>query len=293
VYLNKSEEMASGEMITIRTPGFHISQLIETARNSVSGKSIQEALSVFVGLYHGADVEKLRNCVLERRNKFFFRSFFASTKMSRDGRTIAKSPALGHGEEITEDTENAIHTEMIRDHIINIGIVVKGNILPALEILILEHRLREADFIGLAYQSPIVPKDRAGLFGKALFCGYDCDFIAALHLLIPQIENMVREHLKQAGAITTTLDENGIQKENGMSALMKLPEAEQVFGKNLTFELKALFCDPFGPNLRNEIAHGLLDESDCSSQYAIYAWWLALKLVFNNWWNAARKEAEE
>jgi hypothetical protein len=54
-----------------------------------------------------------------------------------------------------------------------------------------------------------------------------------------------------------------------------------------------LFCDAFGPNLRNELAHGLITEEDCHSIYAIYAWWLALKLVFNTFWNAARREEQE
>jgi hypothetical protein len=158
-----------------------------------------------------------------------------------------------------------------------------------LEVLLLEHRLREADFVDLARHSPIVPKERAGLFGKALFAGYERDFVSALHLLIPQIEHLVRVHVKQAGAKTANLDKDGIQNENGMSTLMDLPEAEQVFGIDLAFELKSLFCDAFGPNLRNELAHGLLDEDGCHSPFAIYAWWLALRLTFNTWWNAARR----
>ncbi|MCY1543426.1 hypothetical protein D9M68_792440 [compost metagenome] len=200
---------------------------------------------------------------------------------------IAKRPAVSLGGESTED-DIAIRAEMIRDYGILVSIVVQGDVWPALEVLLLEHRLREADFVGLASQSPIVPKGRAGLFGKALFAGYDRDFVSALHLLIPQIEHMVRVHLKQAGAKTTNLDKDGIENENGMSTLMDLPEAERVFGKDLAFELKTLFCDAFGPNLRNELAHGLLDEDACHSPYAIYAWWLGLRLVFNTWWNAAR-----
>jgi hypothetical protein len=157
----------------------------------------------------------------------------------------------------------------------------------------LEHRFREADFVALASQSPIVPKDRTNLFGKALFAGYERDFVTALHLLIPQIEHMVRVHLKQAGAKTTNLDKDGIQDEKGMSTLMDLPEAEQVFGKDLTFELKAIFCDPFGSNLRNELAHGLLDENSCHSVSGIYAWWFALRLVFIAWWNSAHQPYEQ
>ncbi|MBK8286562.1 MAG: DUF4209 domain-containing protein, partial [Ahniella sp.] len=135
--------------------------------------------------------------------------------MSHDGRVIAKRPAMSMGAEPTEDDEIAIRAEMIRDYGILVSIVVQGDIWPALEVLLLEHRLREADFVDLARQSPIVPKDRSVLFGKALFAGYERDYVTSLHLLTPQIEHMVRVHLQQAGAKTTNIDKDGIQNETG------------------------------------------------------------------------------
>ncbi|MFC5605685.1 DUF4209 domain-containing protein [Variovorax soli] len=288
-HLNDSGERSLGEMGVIRTPGVDITQIVENARQSVTGKSAQEALLAFANLHRGANVEDMRKSALERMRQHPLQSLFSATVMSRDGRVIAKRPAMSLGGEPTEDDEIAIRAGMIRDYGILVSIVVQGDIWPALEVLLLEHRLREADFVDLANNSPIVPKGRAGLFGKALFAGYERDFVTALHLLVPQIEHMVRMHLKQAGATTTNLDKDGIQNENGMSTLMDLPEAEQVFGKDLAFELKSLFCDAFGPNLRNELAHGLLDEDGCHSTFAIYAWWLTLRLTFKTWWNAARK----
>ncbi|HWT62334.1 MAG TPA: DUF4209 domain-containing protein [Ochrobactrum sp.] len=288
-HLNDSGEKSLGEMGVISTPGVDITQLVDNARKSVTGKSAQEALLAFANLHRGAKAEELRNSALERMRKHPLQSLFAATVISRDGRVIAKRPAMSLGRELTEDDETAIRAEMIRDYGILVSIVVQGDIWPALEVILLEHRLREADFIALAHQSPIIPKERAGLFGKALFAGYERDFVTAIHLLIPQIEHLVRIHLKEAGAQTTNLDKDGIENENGLSTLMELPEAEQVFGKDLAFELKSLFCDAFGPNLRNELAHGLLDEDGCHSPFAIYAWWLVLRLTFNTWWNAARK----
>lgn len=297
-HLAQSGEMALGEMGVISTPGIDITQLVDNARKSVTGKPATEALLAFANLHRGAKVDEMRKSALERMRQFVFSSLFSSTVMSRDGRVIAKRPAMSLGAEPKADDEIAIRAEMVRDYGVLVSIVVQGNIWPALEVLLLEHRLRETDFVGLARQSPIVPKDRAELFGKALFAGYDRDFVVALHLLIPQIEHMVRVHLKQAGAKTTNLDKDGIENENGLSTLMDLTEADTVFGKDLAFELKTLFCDAFGPNLRNELAHGLLDANACHSPFAIYAWWLGLRLVFNTWWNAAHKdegvaEAEE
>ena len=288
-HLNDAGERSLGEMGEIQTPGVDITALVENARKSVTGKSVREALLAFANLHRGANVDELRKNAQERMRQYPLQSLFAATVLGRDGRVIAKRPPMSMGTELTEADEIALRAEMIRDYGILVSIVVQGDIWPALEVLLLEHRLREADFVELARHSPIVPKDRAGLFGKALFEGYERDFINALHLLVPQIEHMVRVHLKQAGATTTTIDKNGIQNENGLSTLMELPEADEVFGKDLAFELRSLFCDAFGPNLRNELAHGLIDEGGCHSPFAIYAWWLALRLVVNTWWNAARK----
>lgn len=286
-HLNYSGELAIGEMGLIQTRGVDLTQLIEKARKSVTGKSAQNALLAFANLYRGVNAEEMRKSALERMSKHPLQSLFATTMMSGDGRVIAKRPAIGLGKELSEDDEIAIRAEMIRDYGILVNIVVQADIWPALEILLLEHRLRESDFVELARSSPIVPKDRVGLFGKALFAGYERDFVTALHLLIPQIEHLVRMHLKQAGAKTTNLDKDGIENENGLSTLVGLPEAEQVFGKNLVFEFESLFCNSFGPNLRNELAHGLLDEDGCNSPFAIYAWWLALRITFNTWWSSA------
>jgi hypothetical protein len=287
IQLNECGEKALGELAVVKTSSGDISNLVKRAIDAVSSKPVEQALLEFANLYGGAKVEELRKSAQKSMQQFPLQSLFASTFMSRDGRVIAKSPGMSLSGDATPEDGIAMRNEMIKNYCYSVKYVVYGYILPALEALLLEHRLQEADFVGLARQSPIVPKNRAALFGKALFAGYDCDFTSALHLLIPQIENMVRVHLKQAGAKTTNLDNNGIQNENGMSTLLELPEAELVFGADLLFELDALFCNPFGPNLRNELAHGLLDENGCNSPDAVYAWWLMLKLVLKAWWNAA------
>lgn len=287
-------EQTLTEMGVIRSPGIDITELVEQARKATAGKEPIEALRSLANIHPGEQVDNLRDNVIERMRQFPLQWIFASTTYSRDGRVIAKRPAMNMlGAELSESDERTIQASMIRDYGMFLGITVQSAILPALEVLRQEHRLREADFVELSRHSPIVPNGRAILFGKALFAGYDGDFVTALHLLVPQIEHMVRTHLKQAGAQTTTLDAEGIETENGLSTLVALPETEDVFGKDLVFELKALFCDPFGNNLRNELAHGLLDDGDCRSAASIYAWWLGLKLVFNTWWNSRAANAQD
>jgi len=125
----------------------------------------------------------------------------------------------------------------------------------------------------------LVPSDRVKLTAKALCKGFDYDFASAIHLLCPQLENIVRVLLKNAGVITSNVDENGIEKENGLSTLLTLPETKSLFDKDICFELQAVFTAPYGPNLRNEVAHGLLNDSTSSSLPSIYGWWLVLRLI--------------
>lgn len=279
------------EMRSISTPPIDITMLVDNARAAVRGKSLTDALVALTSLYGGANWAEARASAEEKIRRHPLSAMFSSMVMSRDGRVIARRPGINLGGGSPEEEAEAIRAEAIRDFTLMIGIVVQGQVLPALETILVEGRVTEGDLVYLACRSPIVPPGRERLFGKALFRGFEGDWASAVHLLTPQIENMVRFHLKQAGVKTTTLDPRGIETENGLSALVELGAAKQVFGEDLVFEIQAVFCDPFGPNLRNQAAHGLLDDDQFESPYAVYAWWLALRLVFVTWWNSARQGA--
>ena len=286
--LNEAGAKSLDEMGTISTPDTDISEMIKHAQGMVRGKEAPDALGGFVNL-NRVDAKSIRETAIQTLRDHPLMGLFPATVVSSDGRVIAKHNGMGLGDSEIEGNNNAIWFEMIRHHSIIIALAVQGSILPAHEVLLQEHRIHENDFTDLCIHSPIVPKDRARLWGKALYAGYDGDFVTAIHLLSPQIENMVRTHLKASGAKTTNLNQNGIETENGLSTLMDMPEVDKVLPENLTFEIRALFCNPFGSNLRNVISHGLISFDGCHSVYSIYAWWFALRIVFNTYWNAAHK----
>lgn len=88
--------------------------------------------------------------------------------------------------------------------------------------------------------------------------------------------------LKEADAHTSNIDRDGIEHENGLSTLMELPQASQVFGEDLCFELKSIFTDSLGANLRNEVAHGLLSDNSSLSISTVYAWWMILRVIVHS-----------
>lgn len=285
--LSEAGEKGLKEMGMVSSGKIDISKMIELAQEAVSGKSLREALYEFAFVYPGLRVEKIRTAAAKYLRQSIVNSLFGATRYSRDGRVISKRPAMSLSLDGSSDNEEILWDEMVSAYSRQLQLVVQAYILPALETMQLEHVIHEADLVQLANLAPVIPPGRERLFGRALFKGFDGDFASALHLLVPQIENMVRWHLKQNGAKTTTLDDQGIEMENGLSTLVENALVKEIFGDDVAFEMKALFCDAAGPNLRNELAHGLLGFEASQSVYSIYAWWFGLRLAVITYWNAA------
>lgn len=279
--MNDAGEHSFGEMRRIYSGSIDIDELINKSIKLVKGKNMFDVLHQFANIHRGANKDELRSSSEETIKNYPLQSLFSGNYMSEDGRVIAKSLGLNDG----SNKEAFIWPKMVNNYLLQISLAVQGVIWPALETIRQEHRLKETDFYQIALKSPVVPPEREMLIAKAIYFGYDNDFVSSIHLLAPQVEHMVRYHLKQRDVTTTTLDSNGIENEHGLSTLIENKESEEIFGKDLHFELKVLFCDSFGPNLRNEIAHGLISYEGAQSIYSIYAWWLIFRIVFNTSWN--------
>lgn len=264
---------------------------IAKARSAVSNKTLIDSLMAFANLSSGIDLPEIQNLAIQQlRDRPSLSLFVGTTHISRDGRVIAKTGGLPPSGD-PDRNHPQIQNQVIGFYRIHMAFIAQAQIIPALEVIHLEHRIQEYDFLEVAKYSPIVPFGREALFAKGLYSGYNQDYVTALHILAPQVENMVRYHLKNAGAKTSTLN-NGIETLNSLKTLIELPEVEKVFGNNLAFEIKALFCDPLGTNFRNDIAHGLVDCNDLQTPPGVYAWWFTFKLVFNAFLNATTQKHE-
>ena len=148
----------------------------------------------------------------------------------------------------------------------------------------MEHKISLQQIIDICSYSTVDPHNRIYLWARGLYQGFNYDFADSIHLLTPQIENMVRVLMRQAGLNTSQISGDQIHTESeiGLSNLLKDPNINKVLSKDYVFSLQAIFSEKPGPNLRNETAHGLLETSVACSPLAIYAWWFVLKLVVNS-----------
>lgn len=84
---------------------------------------------------------------------------------------------------------------------------------------------------------------------------------AATHLLIPQLERAVRLVALSVGVVPMARHAGGL-RWSSLELTLGEPLVRQALGPALATALGGLFIDPYGPNHRNEIAHGASDPAD-------------------------------
>lgn len=259
--------------------GIDVSELTEQAISRVTGTTnLSEALKRFINIVHEPDYQGMR----EQYHPSVIDFLGGSRAVSPvDGRTIA----INKGIDINDP--NSIE-ECKNDHAIKllmtrINLTVESQVLPALDQINSEHVFTRDYLENLCEQAPIVPLNRQKLMGHALYAGFQKDYYTSTHVLCPQFEHMIRMILKDSGVKTSYIDSsNNIESENGLSTLMNSPELISLLGENLCFEIKTLFTDSKGFNLRNNIAHGLLDDAHAVTSGSVYAWFLILRMIIKS-----------
>ena len=248
-------------------------QSSEVACAAVTGKDHIEALKQFVNLISMVEVDELTSHTVDSLRNSVASSIFSTTTLSTDGRVTSNHPPVSANPSAADPT---VHSQVVEDYMIDVEFFAKAALLPSLQVIRQEHCLEPELFFSIAEHSSIVPDGRTQAFGKGLLAGYNGDFDVAFQVLSPQIEHLIRSQLKKYG-VNTRKRKNGIDEELTLGPLLYHEKTEEIFGKDLLFELKTLFH-----NRRNDQAHGLVDDTSSPSPCDVYIWWLLLRLVFNS-----------
>ncbi|MDX1992035.1 MAG: DUF4209 domain-containing protein [bacterium] len=259
------------------TQPIDISKYIESARESVKGKSFVEAIVWIAFAERPTSKTRIRSLIEEYLEEATFHALFPLAMVDSEGRRTATSPSLLDGGE--ETREQVIKSRMLMEATRHQQLVAAAIIQPMIEQISLEHYLKMEDFTFLVRYNNFIPPTHAFIYAKGLYAGLQSDPIVAGHLLIPQIENSLRYILNQHGVITSGLNtENGVQENYTLDTLLAMPALEEILGEDIVFDLQCLLIRRFGSNLRNRLSHGLMESLEFSSPLMIYLWWLVIHL---------------
>lgn len=247
---------------------------------------IPDTLDAIAAWFTAAPLEKYDDAVAAAQKQAAdhpLLSLIGRSTVSDDGRKIHST---GNGERLGLSDE--LWAQMVKSFQLRLEIVIPGLVLPVLNELSNQRQLTRTDFAHLVRSSPFIAPEQEDLWATAIHHGYYGRFTEALFILAPAIEASVRHILHQYGIETRAIRDDDTEIETGLSTLMDLDEVDDIFDKDLAWNIRALFCGPLGPNLRNRVAHGLVTRAEAESTASIYAWFFAFRLAFVPYFNAIR-----
>jgi hypothetical protein len=253
-----------------------LSKPAAAAREFVSGRSMRDAIASLVLLYQPPTVEELRARVEESADKYVFMNVFPKVITDHAGKVVRQVPSLLTA--AGEDREEAVRSHMVTEADFHRELVVHGQIDPARERMMLEHPIDEEALVELVEASPFVPRGREEIFRRGLAAGFRGDFLTSTHLLVPELENSLRYQLRLSGGIASRIKTDGTQPERMLPDLLKEAGRAGMFPEDLVFDLESLLVEQGGPNLRHQLAHGMLEYHEYFSPSAQYLWWSMLRL---------------
>ena len=169
--------------------------------------------------------------------------------ITEDGQTTARIGSLD------EDLEGRLQKQ-IADHVS----MTRGVLSYVLGELRKRDRPTADEIVEVLYQCPLFTERRRGLILEGISAYLADDWIKAIHVLIPQMEEVLRNLL--AGVEIPTYKPNrnspGVMDSKNMGEILGDQRIQATLGEDWWRYLSVLYVDRRGLNLRNDFAHGLL-----------------------------------
>ncbi len=123
--------------------------------------------------------------------------------------------------------------------------------------LIEKFGLNATDILATLKDCPIFEGDRLKIIEKALDAYFASDFVTFIHLVIPQIEEGVRNIIEAAGGNVLKESRGGGFHLRTFDDILRDEIITDSLGPELVSYFKILFTDQRGWNLRNDVCHGM------------------------------------
>lgn len=269
-----------GEFMGAPRERIDVHHLADLTREGLAGLDRTAALLLFAEQSHSPDIAGLRAAAAASLARTPFAGLFAPRIFDPKFKLASRLPAIDFGQ--PPDEGNLRHQILQHEELRRI-LVAGGQIEPARIQIVLDHQPDERVLTRLAALSPYVPHGHAPFFGRGFAHFFNADFVEAAHLLVLQLEPLLRHLLVSADVDITRFKPDQTQSSATLSPLLK-PDGpfretlEAILGEAAVFEIENLFDRPEGPALRHRIAHGLYSPWAYAGHDIRYACWFLYRL---------------
>ena len=138
-----------------------------------------------------------------------------------------------------------------------------------------------------------IPEERIDSFIIGVVSGFNFDFITALPILMPQVENSIRLIAEELGAVVYKTAYDGSVECLSLESILDLPEIKNAFEEDFIFNLRVHYTSKFGFAMRNNVGHGLEDDILLNSYNGLAVWWYTFRLCCQYSYNLRKAIAEK
>lgn len=230
--------------------------------------------SYFIPIYKKAEIIQM---VEDEQKSSFFGSFFHGHLMDEAGRTVEVIPPLSFGAMESDEMILSKHMALCLKETyaceiffaLDIALEQIQNCLPGED--------SSLDF--LLSNNLLVPADRERIIEKGIYLGLRGDLYAALHILLPQTENIFRRLAYMCEDTITFYKDDSTEDFKPLSAILKSDALKEYYDSDIIFAFKMLMDMKSGGNLRNLVAHGWLEDSRENEAMSLCFFALLIKLL--------------
>ncbi|MDE7288040.1 MAG: DUF4209 domain-containing protein, partial [Oscillospiraceae bacterium] len=254
-----------------------INDVIDNIKINMEGLTFEESIIRLTQMLVFYKQEEIKKGVIEECKGFNLSHMFSKNLINDQGQTILALPPLDiHNPEKDQKLlELHMHQNALKKQQIVGDIWLKNSLFLIRDRFIIDNSMIEF----LVKDNPIIPKGRERIFQSAIGMFLRGEFYEAMHILAPQTENLFRNIAKEVGGLTVTLENDGSSMEKVLSSIFNLPELLDCYDNDILFTFKGLLNEQAGANIRNEVAHGIIGETICSSGVCLYFGVAIIKLL--------------
>jgi hypothetical protein len=207
-----------------------------------------------------------------RKSKSFADDLFPTAMVDSEGRKRYILPTLSNASK--DDLRHICEHHAAEKYNIYADAILKRYIWIAKE----RFQFTEESLAFLVNDNGFIPSNRRRSFLKGLVAGFNLDLLYAIPVLMPQIENAVRELAMKCGAVVYKTNACGVEECLSMESVLNCSELQECMDENLLFNLKVFYTSTYGLGMRNQSGHGLESDSGLQSPAGLASWWFALHL---------------
>ncbi len=250
--LTKANQMARSQLKHISTK-INVEPLYRLADERLRGKTGLDAIEAFESLHKPLSYVESEISAKNKIKNYPLQAIFDKSVLTPEGNVSQRIPGA------LSDSERRTEAGIIDRYVLNQNLVGATALGRGIAIILDSDGTWKTAIGELVNTGRFAVKGREEIYERAIIAGFEGDLLLFAHLVIPQIENSVRQLFRVNGLKTTMALQSDVQRERDLNALLGDEGAEKILGRDLLWDMRCLLIEQAGPNLRNRICHGLAD----------------------------------